>query len=261
MKDCTVVLKNRYNSHYISENQWPRFTPEKFTNLGYIIHKPKRTEIDTEKSAILARSGNLSSQNCAIEEEISNIFLPVDSNKRPQIILIEGAPGIGKTTLMREIGYLWANEKILKDKKVLCFLSLRDPEILEMKLIEDMFFYLCKSKRHAAICAEYFTNNSGQGLVVLLDGLDENPRAMKIGKLLYDILILHKIFIEACVVITSRPHETVDLLKHVSYRVEIIGFTDERRQEFVQENLKENAEELMNYLKGHEIMIHYVIYH
>ena len=106
IKNYTVELKKRYNSHYIPENRWPPFIPEKFTNLGYIIHKAKHAGIDMEKSAILARSGNLSSQNVSIEEEICNIFLPVVDDKRPQIILIEGAPGIGKTMLMREIGYL-----------------------------------------------------------------------------------------------------------------------------------------------------------
>ena len=92
----TVQLKNRYNSRYIPENRWPPFTPAKFTKLGFIIHKPKRTGKDTEKSAILARSGCLPPNNVTIEEEISNIFLPVNNDKRPQIILIEGAPGIGK---------------------------------------------------------------------------------------------------------------------------------------------------------------------
>ena len=205
MRNYTVELKKRYNSHYVPENRWPPFTPKKFTNLGYIIHKPKRTEKDTEKSAILARSGNLSSQNVAIEEEISNIFLPVNNNKHPQIILIEGAPGIGKTMLMREIGYLWANEKILKDKKVLYVLSLRDPKINTIKDIEDLFYYSCKSREDAKIFAKHFIRNSGQGLVILLDGLDENPQAicMQSGAFFYDILIEQKIFIEACIVITS----------------------------------------------------------
>ena len=255
VKDYAVELKKRYNRRYIFENRWAPFSPEKFTNLGYIIHEHKCTETDTKTSTMLARSGNFSSQNVTIEEEIANIFLlPVNNDKCPQIILIEGAPGIGKTMLMREIGYLWANEKILKDKIFLYFLSLRDPEINEMKSIEDMFFYLCKSESHATICAEYFANNSGEGLVMLLDGLNENPQAMQSGTFLYDILLKYKIFMEACIVITSRPHATVDLLRHISYRVEIIGFTDKRRQQFVQENLQENAIELQMYLKKHEMI-------
>ena len=248
------LLKKRYNTTYVSESRWPPFTPAKFTKLGYIIHKPKRTAKDAKKSAILARSGSLLSENVAIEEEISNIFLPSNNDKRQQVILIEGAPGIGKTMLMREIGRLWATEQILKDKKVLYFLSLRDPKISEMKCTEDMFLYSCKNRNHARICNTYFGNNGGQGLAILLDGLDENPQTIQSGSFLHKTLIEEKIFIDACIVITSRPHATIDLLKHVSYRVEIIGFTDERRQEFVEENLKANSTDLKNYLHKHEII-------
>ena len=250
----TVKLKNRYNSHYIPEHHWPPLDPPpKFTKIGFMIHKPKRTAKDTKNSAMLARSGSLPSEN-TIKEEISSIFLPVNINKRPQIILIEGAPGIGKTMLMNEIKYLWANGKILKDKKMIYFLSLRDPKINEMHCTEDMFFYACKNKRHAKILTEYFENTCGQGLVILLDGLDENPSTMQSKSFLHSVLIENKIFIEACIVITSRPHATINLLKHVSCRVEITGFTDKRRQEFVQENLEENAEDLKSYLQKHEII-------
>ena len=251
MDNYTELLKKRYSIRHNSESRWPPFTPAKFTKLGYIIHKPKRTAKDAEHSALLARSGSLLSEN---EEEISNIFLPSNNDERPQIILIEGGPGIGKTMLMKEIGRLWATEKILKDKKVLYFLSLRDPKINEMNSTEDMFFYSCKCRRQARIYGTYFGNNGGQGLAILLDGLDENPQTMQRESFLYKILIEEKIFIDACIVITSRPHATIDLLKYASYRVEIIGFTNKRRQEFVEENLKVNAKDLKNYLQKHEII-------
>ena len=273
----TFQLKNRYNTKWIPENPWPLFTPEKFVNVGFIIHKPKRTALEAKKYAISARSGTFSSKESihvcdtfflkgcddnsfdkyvTIEEDISGMFLPDSKYKCPQIILIEGAPGIGKTMLMEEIKYLWANEKILTDKEVLLLLPLCDPKINEIKYIEDLFYYSCKSREDAKMYAKHFISNSGQGLVMLLDGLDENPQAMRMqsGAFFYDILIEQKIFIEACIVITSRPHATTELQQFVSYRVEIIGFTDERRQEFVQHNFKENAEVIADYLQKHEII-------
>ena len=123
-----------------------------------------------------------------------------------------------------------------------------------MDSTEDMFFYSCKNREQAKVCDAYFGNNGGEGLAILLDGLDENPGTMKPGSSLHKILIEGKIFREAFIVITSRPHATVNLLQHVSYRVEIIGFTDKRRQEFVDENLEENAEDLKDYLRKHEII-------
>ena len=282
MEGYTGQLKKRYKSQYVPENQWPLFAP-KFTKLGFIIHKCKhniirkckRTAQEAKKHAKSARSETLSSKETihmsdtfnlknddddkfdAVDEEISNIFLPISSDiKDPQlqIILIEGAPGIGKTMLIMEIGRLWANEKILNDKKMLLFFSLSDPAIKDMKSTEDMFFSSFKNESNARICAEYFGSISGRGLVVLLDGLDENPQTMQKGSFFYDLIIVQRIFIETCFVITSRPHATTKLQPYVNCRVEIIGFTDKRRSEFVQENLEKNAESLKSYLQKHEII-------
>ena len=70
----------------------------------------------------------------------------------------------------------------------------------------------------------------------------------------YKTLIKDNIFDKACIVITSRPHATVQLQQYANYRVEIIGFTDERRREFVQENLEENTEDLEKLLQENHVI-------
>ena len=90
--------------------------------------------------------------------------------------------------------------------------------------------------------------------MILLDGLDENPQAMKKETFLYKALIGDNVFSKACIIITSRPHATVELQKLVSYRVEIIGFTYERRRQFVRDNLKGNANDLEEHLEKYHII-------
>ena len=264
----TAQLKKTYKEKHYPKNVWPLFTPTKFTNLGYVIHKPRRTAQETENFAKLARSGDLSFEKSVhtcdtfdfddsgfdtdviIREEISDIFLT--TNKRPQIILAEGAPGIGKTMFVTEIAHRWATGDILKDKIALLFFSLRDIKIKKMEHIEDMFTYSLEDKKHAEIYASYFLRNNGKGLIILVDGLDENPQNLQEGSFLYDALIEKNKFTEACIIITSRPDATVKLQQYISYRVEIIGFTSEKRQKFVKEYLKEKAEDLNNYLQSHK---------
>ena len=267
MTSYTARLKLRHKSGYALEYHWPPFIPETFINLGYIIHKPKRTAEEAESTAKSTTTGREMApihicdtidyeddSDGNIEEEISKIFLPVKRIQYPQIILIEGVPGIGKTMLMMEIRRLWANNQILENTKVLLLFFLRDPKINDFDSIKDMFHYLCQIEEHAEIYAKYFERNNGKGLTILLDGFDENPQAMQSGTFFHKILINEKIFAEACIIITSRPHVTTKLQNYVSYRVEIIGFTKDRRCEFVQENLKEKAEDLLNYLEDHEII-------
>ena len=270
MENCAVQLRKRSSTRDVYESSWPVYEPV-FINPNYIIHKPKRTKEETVLFAELARSGSFSldgllhkcdtfetknsndDMNITIEENIVSIFLSNNSNKRPQIILIEGAPGVGKTMLMEEIKYLWATEKILQDKKMLLLLSLHDLEIDQIEHIKDLFYCSIENKEDAENCAKYFESNDGNGLVILLDGLDEIRKPLKVVAFLKDI---RKKFVDACIVITSRPHETLELQRLVSCRVQIIGFTDNnKRQKFVEDNLQESAaEHLINYLKKHEII-------
>ena len=256
-------LKNKYHgySKCCSKQQWPPI-PVKFTKLGYVIHtKPKRNAQQTtdmaKKLALSDKFGLKSYQNSngyfvTIKEEISEIFLPInDDDGCAQLILIEGAPGIGKTMLMIQIGTLWAKGQILQDKRVVLLLPLRELNVDKITSIEEMFDHVCEGMENAQKCKEYFVNNHGQDLVILIDGLDENLQAMKEETFLYKTLIKNNVFSKACIIITSRPHATIDLQNLVSYRVEIIGFTNERRLLFVQENLKENAKELQEYLEKH----------
>jgi len=47
----------------------------------------------------------------------------------PKLILIDGAPGMGKTTLCKEIAYQWANEELLKNTTIVFLLVLRNPAV------------------------------------------------------------------------------------------------------------------------------------
>ena len=268
----TVRLKNKYKIHkrYASKNKWPPFTPAQFTNLGYVIHKPKRSKEEIESFADFNRKGSFSTvpkHGCAyysfsdnvfdeqtsIKENIVDIFLPASGNL--QIILAEGGPGIGKTMLLKEIAYLWSTGNLLVEKKVVLLLSLRNPEINNIiKSSVDLFFWCCKHKESAQLYARYFYNNSGEGLVILLDGLDENPKVMDEDTFLFE-LISGGYYSKACIVITSRPHTTIEIEKFISYRVEIIGFTMQRRYEFVQKNLNsDDAALLEKYLQEYKVI-------
>ena len=60
------------------------------------------------------------------------------STVEPKLILIDGAPGMGKTALCKEIAYQWAKKKLLTDTKMLFLLFLCDPAIQKVHDLKDL---------------------------------------------------------------------------------------------------------------------------
>ena len=67
-----------------------------------------------------------------VTKEIAEILAPLETSDNPQFILIEGAPGIGKTLLLREISYRWGKHQILQKFKLVLLVCLRDPAVQQM---------------------------------------------------------------------------------------------------------------------------------
>ena len=117
---------------YDIDSIWQLLYPEHFINV-LLIHHMKRREEDIEEVAGMMRDGlmgycdsksiKFTSLFTSLYDQfhhknfksikISDIFEPFqdkdDSIIEPKYILIDGAPGMGKTTLCKEIAYQWAN--------------------------------------------------------------------------------------------------------------------------------------------------------
>ena len=94
-------------------------------------------------------------------------------------ILIEGAPGIGRSLLLREIPYLWSTQEILHKFKVL-LVCLRDPGVQQMTIFSSHSVEetgeLLKLPLHVA--SDYLSENNSEDLVLLLDGCNKYPERL-----------------------------------------------------------------------------------
>ena len=192
-----------------------------------------------------------------ITNSVTEILAPLETSNDPQFVLIEGAPGIGKTLLLREILYCWGKHQVLQKFKLVLLVCLRDPAVQQISYIDDLLKLFCKRDRRAteiaSACNNYILANNGEDLALLFDGYDEYPERLQKDSLIADILE-RKVLPHCGLVVSSRPHASVGLRKQADIRVDILGFTEAEREHYIKESLKgqpQKIDELTQYLRGH----------
>ena len=147
----------------VDEDAWPPELPKTFTPLVLIQHQGHRNlkqstaitefverghidEVVTTGNAVSKYHHKLDSHQplqevldtSKVTKEVAEILAPLETDKDPHFILIEGAPGIGKSLLLKEIAYRWGMQQILQKFKLVILICLRDPAIQQMSLIDDL---------------------------------------------------------------------------------------------------------------------------
>ena len=204
-------------------------------------HQPSQEVLDTSK----------------VTKEVAEILTPLESSDDPQFVLIEGAPGIGKTLLLREISYRWGKHQILQKFKLVLLLCLRDPAVQQMSFIGDLFRLSCKRDKDAnevaSACKKYFVSNNGEDLALFFDGYDEYPERLRKDGLIADILE-REVLPHCGLIVSSRPNASVGLRGQATVWVDILGFTEAERELYIKESMKgqpQKIDELTQYLQDH----------
>ena len=172
-----------------------------------------------------------------------------------EIILIEGAPGSGKSTLTVHICQRWGKGELFQQFIVVILVQLRDPAVQRAQTIADLL-----PVENVAVAQDIATEliaTNGRGVLWVLDGWDELPTHLQqdsiFRKLIQPIqksrfMLLHprkkRLLNECSVIVTSRPISSGDLHPVVSSRIEVLGFTPEEQRQYFTECLKGDTKAL-----------------
>ena len=252
----------------VDDDAWPPEQPTSFTPLLLVHYQGNRTLEQVTAMAELTYHGDIdkvasvssahSTVKCAkldTSKEIEEILAPLEISNKSAFILVEGAPGIGKSVLLKEISYRWAKKQLLLKFELVILVCLRDPSLQQIKSIEDLLQLLCIGDRNAAqisgACAQYLFANGGKTLTLLLDGYDEYPEHLRDTSLISNIL-KRQVLPYCGLIVSSRPHATEFLRKQATIKVDILGFTETEREHYIEQALADQPdkiEELTQYLR------------
>ena len=208
-------------------DSWPPVSNSTFINLVLIKQSPiSRCDYYTVRGDM---DDILESKEVVEYEEVFREY------REGALVLVEGRPGSGKTTLVHKVTRDWATgRKVLQGAKMVFLITLRllnfskkDQSLLE---VLEVFYggeVLRKSVEHD------LQECGGKGACFIIDGLDEYWRKEVRESVIYQ-LIYKKCLPFSMVIVASRPVATNKLRGSCSRRVEVIGFSKSQIYEYVQ---------------------------
>ena len=157
------------------------------------------------------------------------------------MILIDGAPSSGKSTLTVHICQRWSRGELFQELTIVILVQLRDPAAQSAQSIADLI--PCRNAEMAQQIVKEISDVDGKGVLWILDGWDELPSHLQEKSLLRDMITppLHSPITLSSVIVTSRPISSGELSELVSSRIEVLGFTWEEQKQYFTECLKEDT--------------------
>ena len=201
------------------------------------------------------------------EVDIMEVLKPNDNGQSLRIV-VEGPPGIGKTTLCRKILNMWALGELTQYDLIL-YCPLRENDVALASNLQELLRYAYDCNEVAAV-NNWFQTSHGHGLLLIFDGWDElskecrtfspvkkivsgekSSKCSVTFSLVKKILLRNKLS-KCSVIVTSRSYASSSLLKldTISKHIEIMGFFKDEIETAIKETLdQELAEKLIQDLE------------
>ena len=260
VRDYTKRLKKLYISGTrFTQPDWPPIKAREPTNLVIVSESGVEEGFSKEKIETLKDDyvhGKIDSITAYKKEiELADILSPVPSNdgkstNEPKV-LMDGAPGVGKTTLAIKACSDWAENRIFGRYELLILVSLREIKHKKGESLGDLF-PCCTDKR----VVDYYERNGGKHVVMIFDGYDElSYQQRRVNSIFLDV-IRGDVLPDCAVLVTSRPYASKYLheLESINRHVEVLGFKKEQIYACVEKSLPDssNAKALIQQLEERE---------
>ena len=218
--------------------KWPPTPSKQFINLAVILkEKVSRASADNfTKATLRGKSDDILQKKKRIQ--FSDLAKTKDGEPA-QLVLVEGAPGIGKSTFAWEACRKWGAGEILQQYKLMVLLRLREKRVQRAKNIVELFHYTRSADIKQKVVEE-IENSDGTGVLLVLEGFDELPAQLRKESSLFMDIIKGERLMKATILITSRHWASRPLLlndelhRPLSQHIEILGFTRKDIEDYLE---------------------------
>ena len=176
------------------------------------------------------------------EVNVFNIFTALDKGE-DVMTLVEGSPGIGKTTFCLKLAHDWAYGKIPAECsfpkfELVLLLKCRDIHEDIMESISEQLLPEDIEEKTKGRLFDFIKNiHNQEKTLIILDGLDELP---KDSERYVDKLLQRRILPFCYVLATSRQERGIDVRKRYGFDIllEIKGFTESDAFDYIRKHFK-----------------------
>ncbi len=246
-KEC--LIKRYVKNKEIPKDSWPPVGNSVFIDLA-LINDKKLTDLDYSVRGDM--DDILKSKTIFKFQELFSMY------ESGALVLLEGRPGSGKTTLTHKIVREWAiGPDVLRGANFVFLISLRilnstkkDQTLSE---ILDIFY----NEEHVKLMVDRLESAYGEGSCFIIDGLDEYQNDDSVITRLMNKTYLPK----AMIIVASRPVATVELRhsRRLTRRIEVLGFSRHQISSYINEytfKAGHSGAELEDYLESHINILH-----
>ena len=262
--ECVIryaeFLKDKYKEmSVLPDPDWPpaMATKDHYTNLAIINRERDIYTWDDEDKARDYAHGRVDKiVGEKVPISLEETFYPKLSSKNESrlTILMDGAPGVGKTTITRKLCIDWANGDILQEYYLVVLIPLRELKLSQQNVSDVSNILIGDDLTLKSDVLRYMRTFSGSKTLFIFDGFDElsYKERQLIGISLLVKIIKGDTLFRSSVIITSRPYASKSLrdFQRVNRHVEVLGFTEKQISDCVGWNLsKGEGRKLLQSLK------------
>ena len=243
---CTMdqfidYIKTIYKQSVIENNlnviKWPPTPSKMFINLACIDWRTVMTEKEADEfTRAMVEDGNVDViMKKKTPIEFSEIVQDLPDTGSGKVILVEGAPGVGKSTFAWEFCRKWERGEIAQQYHLVLLLRLKDETIRNAQSLQDLLYH--PSCEISDAVGKHLTKILGEKCLIILEGVDDLPDTCRMESAIFVQLINGKLLPLATILVTSRPWAASALLDMCHHRIlkhiKILGFTETQIEEYV----------------------------